>query len=62
MRQLEGKLLATEGAKPRGKEQQAKYDKTKLPGSASGALASVPQSYNAAADVAEPDSEPVSGH
>ena len=30
MRQLEGKALAVEGAKPRGKEQPAKYDKTKV--------------------------------
>lgn len=30
MRQLEGRQLANEGAKPRGKEQPAKYDKTKV--------------------------------
>jgi nucleolar protein 58 len=55
MRQLEGKLLATDGAKPRGKEQPAKYDKSKQAGGAGAALAAVPKEYNAAADVAVPE-------
>ena len=50
MRQLEGRQLAVEGAKPKGKEQPAKYDKTKQ-GGANGALAAVPKAYNADADV-----------
>jgi hypothetical protein len=51
LRQLEGKTLATEGAKPKVKEQPAKYDKTKQNGS----LPSVPKAYNADADVAMPE-------
>lgn len=49
MRQLEGRQLAAEGGKPRGKEQPAKYDKTKQ-GGANGALPAVPKAYNADAD------------
>ncbi|KAJ9520892.1 hypothetical protein QJQ45_014115 [Haematococcus lacustris] len=60
MRQLEGRLLASEGAKPRGKEQPAKYDKSRLPGATNGtaapapaaAIATVPRAYNPDADVA----------
>ena len=55
MRQLEGKVLATEGAKPRGKEQPAKYDKTKQ--GAAPALASQAKAYNADADVATESKE-----
>lgn len=55
MRQLEGKVLATEGAKPRGKEQPAKYDKTKQ--GAAPALATQAKAYNADADVATESKE-----
>ncbi len=48
LRQLEGKVLASEGARPRGKEQPQRYDKTKQAGT--GALAGVHKAYNAAAD------------
>eukprot|EP00195_Chlamydomonas_chlamydogama_P017712 CAMPEP_0202889986 /NCGR_PEP_ID=MMETSP1392-20130828/514_1 /ASSEMBLY_ACC=CAM_ASM_000868 /TAXON_ID=225041 /ORGANISM="Chlamydomonas chlamydogama, Strain SAG 11-48b" /LENGTH=512 /DNA_ID=CAMNT_0049573453 /DNA_START=175 /DNA_END=1713 /DNA_ORIENTATION=+ len=53
LRQLEGKVLAAEGAKPTGKEQPAKYDKSKQ----GGALATQARAYNAAADVAAPVQE-----
>lgn len=52
LRQLEGKTLADEGAKPKGKEQPGKYDKTKANGSA---VAAAPKAYNADADVAVPE-------
>lgn len=54
MRQLEGKTLADEGAKPKGKEQPAKYDKTKAAVNGAG-VAEAPKAYNAAADVAVPE-------
>lgn len=50
LRQLEGKVLATDGAKPKGKEQPQKYDKSKQ-GDAP-ALATAAKAYNADADVA----------
>ena len=55
MRQLEGKVLATEGAKPKGKEQPAKYDKTKQ--GAATALATQTKAYNTDADVATESKE-----
>ncbi len=51
MRQLEGRQLADEGAKPKGKEQPAKYDKAKQ---GNGVLSEVPNAYNAAADAPAP--------
>eukprot|EP00967_Tisochrysis_lutea_P091209 scaffold130849_cov23-Tisochrysis_lutea.AAC.1 len=53
MRQLEGRTLVTDGAKPRGKEQPTPYDKTKQAGT--NGLAAVPKAYNADADVAVPE-------
>lgn len=53
LRQLEGKVLGGEAGKSTGKEQPAKYDKTKQ-GSTPG-LASAAKSYNADADVAMAD-------
>ncbi len=53
MRQLEGKVLATDGAKPKGKEQPAKYDKAKQ----GTTLATQPKAYNADADVASGDAK-----
>ena len=51
MRQLEGKALATDGAKPKGgKEGPAKYDKAKQ--GASNGLATQAKAYNADADAA----------
>ena len=52
LRQLEGKLLATEGAKPKGKEQPGKYDKSKQ-GAAAG-VATQARAYNADADAPAP--------
>ena len=52
MRQLEGKVLASEGAKPKGKEQPQKYDKNKQGGTG---LAATAQAYNADADVVMED-------
>ena len=57
MRQLEGKVLSTEGAKPKGKEQPAKYDKSKQAGAAAPALATQAKAYNADADVATESKE-----
>ncbi|MEW5302737.1 MAG: hypothetical protein WDW38_004153 [Sanguina aurantia] len=48
LRQLEGRMLASESGAPRGKEQPAKYDAGKQ--AANGALASAPKAYNTAAD------------
>ena len=45
--------MATDGAKPRGKEQPTPYDKTKQAGA--NGMAAVPQAYNADADVAVPE-------
>ncbi len=47
LRQLEGKMLGSEAGTAKGKEQPAKYDKTKQAGAA---IASVPKAYNADAD------------
>lgn len=47
LRQLEGKLLGSEAGTAKGKDQPAKYDKTKQAGAA---IASVPKAYNADAD------------
>lgn len=57
MRQLEGKVLSTEGAKPKGKEQPAKYDKSKQAGSSAPALATQAKAYNVDADVATESKE-----
>eukprot|EP00197_Chlamydomonas_leiostraca_P011012 CAMPEP_0202885878 /NCGR_PEP_ID=MMETSP1391-20130828/41882_1 /ASSEMBLY_ACC=CAM_ASM_000867 /TAXON_ID=1034604 /ORGANISM="Chlamydomonas leiostraca, Strain SAG 11-49" /LENGTH=547 /DNA_ID=CAMNT_0049569135 /DNA_START=129 /DNA_END=1773 /DNA_ORIENTATION=- len=54
MRQLEGKTLADEGAKPRGKEQPGKQDKGKAAVNGA-AVAAAPKAYNADADVAVPE-------
>jgi hypothetical protein len=53
MRQLEGRSLATDGAKPKGKDQPTPYDKTKQAGT--NGVSAVPQAYNADADVAVPE-------
>ena len=54
MRQLEGKVLATDGAKAKGGKVEAqKYDKSKQ----AGAISTQPKAYNADADVAVPDAE-----
>ena len=50
MRQLEGKMIASDSAKPRGKADIPKYDAARQ-GSAGAALISAPKSYNADADV-----------
>lgn len=57
MRQLEGKMLATDGAKAKGGKVEAqKYDKSKqLAGAA--AISTQPKAYNADADVAIPDGD-----
>ncbi|GLI64037.1 hypothetical protein VaNZ11_007194 [Volvox africanus] len=51
LRQLEGKLLGTEAGAAKGKEQPAKYDKSRQ--GAVPALATQPKAYNPAADVAD---------
>ncbi|DBA92194.1 hypothetical protein WJX77_003846 [Trebouxia sp. C0004] len=49
LRQLEGKLLGSEAAQPRGKAEPQKYDAGRQ--GASGALLTAPKTYNADADV-----------
>ena len=49
MRQLEGKLLGTESAKPRGKAEPQKYDKARQAPAA--ALLTETKTYNPDADV-----------
>lgn len=49
LRQLEGRVLAVESGKPRGKEQPAKYDPQRQ--GANPALLTQPKAYNPAADV-----------
>lgn len=49
LRQLEGKLLGSESAQPRGKAEPQKYDSARQ--GAAGALLSAPKAYNADADV-----------
>jgi len=60
MRQLEGRSLATDGAKPKGKDQPTPYDKTKQAGT--NGVSAVPQAYNADADVAVPEVGSVLAH
>lgn len=50
LRQLEGRQLAAEAAKPRGLPNPEKYDAGRQSGNA--AIVSTPQAYNADADVA----------
>ena len=56
-------VLAVEGAKPKGKDQPAKYDKAKAAGAAAGAagLAAGTKAYNADTDVALGDGKKVRG-
>lgn len=56
LRQLEGKLLGSESAQPRGKAEPQKYDAARQ--GASGALLTAPQAYNADADVAMEPAKP----
>lgn len=49
LRQLEGKLLGSESAQPRGKAEPQKYDSARQ--GTAGALLSAPKAYNADADV-----------
>lgn len=50
LRQLEGRMLAGESAKPRGKPDIAKYEPERQ-GGAGAALLTAPAAYNPAADV-----------
>lgn len=50
LRQLEGKLLGSESAQPRGKAEPQKYDSARQ--GAAGALLTAPKAYNTDADVA----------
>lgn len=50
LRQLEGKLLAGESGRPRGKPDTPKYDASRQ-GGAGAALLSAPKAYNPDADV-----------
>lgn len=56
LRQLEGKQLGSEAAKPRGLPSVQKYEPLRQ-GDAGEALLSQPKAYNADADVALPDAE-----
>ena len=49
LRQLEGKLLGSESAQPRGKAEPQKYDAARQ--GPAGALLTAPKAYNADADV-----------
>ncbi|PNH07983.1 putative nucleolar protein 5-2, partial [Tetrabaena socialis] len=57
LRQLEGKLLGSEAGASRGKEQPAKYDKTRQ--GPTPAVATQPKAYNPAADVVAAPAEKV---
>ncbi len=50
LRQLEGRMLASDSAKPRGKPDIARYEPERQ-GGAGAALLTAPQAYNPAADV-----------
>jgi len=56
LRQLEGKLLGSESAQPRGKAEPQKYDAGRQ--GASGALPTAPKAYNADADVVMEPAKP----
>ncbi len=56
LRQLEGKLLGSESAQPRGKAEPQKYDAGRQ--GASGALLTAPKAYNADADVVMEPAKP----
>jgi len=56
LRQLEGKLLGSESAQPRGKAEPQKYDAGRQ--GASGALLTAPKTYNADADVVMEPAKP----
>ncbi|KAL3156979.1 Nucleolar protein 58 [Trebouxia sp. C0009 RCD-2024] len=56
LRQLEGKLLGSESAQPRGKAEPQKYDAARQ--GPSGALLTAPQAYNADADVVMEPAKP----
>ncbi|PSC68085.1 putative nucleolar 5-2 [Micractinium conductrix] len=57
LRQLEGKQLGGEAAKPRGLPSAEKYDGGRATGAAGGALVGQAKGYNAGADVAMADGE-----
>lgn len=56
LRQLEGKLLGSESAQPRGKAEPQKYDALRQ--GPSGALLTAPKSYNADADIVMEPAKP----
>ncbi len=56
LRQLEGKLLGSESAQPRGKAEPQKYDAARQ--GPSGALLTAPKAYNADADVVMEPAKP----
>ena len=56
LRQLEGKLLGSASAQPRGKAEPQKYDAGRQ--GASGALLTAPKAYNADADVVMEPAKP----
>ena len=56
LRQLEGKLLGSESAQPRGKAEPQKYDAARQ--GPSGALMTAPKAYNPDADVVMEPAKP----